>query len=212
MDKYQEIMQVSARVFFEKGTERTTMRELAGALSLTTAGLYHYIKDKEDLVQKVEAYAFHKLQEALFTKHSWSKDPQKRIRQFIDNLVGLVLDHPEIYSIVRERAIFRTELTDLSRLRRKEFINYTVDSLIRMKHDGPGDDEVTEEVDVVVGAFSLIGIINWLPLWYDPDGRIKRDQLVDAIAKIFSRWLYRPAERPRHRSSKVPEELLIDPA
>jgi AcrR family transcriptional regulator len=48
-----EIVLSSTKVFVQKGYDRTTTRELAEALGMSTGGLYHYIGSKEDILHLI---------------------------------------------------------------------------------------------------------------------------------------------------------------
>jgi hypothetical protein len=59
------------------------------------------------------------------------------------------------------------------------------------------------EIDVTVAAFSIVGMILWLPRWFNPAGRLTPEEAADAIASLALGGLLhaRPVARPRKRGS-----------
>ena len=61
-------------------------------------------------------------------------------------------------------------------------------------------------VDLTVGAFSVLGMILWLPRWFRQDGRLTQEQVANDIAKMALNGLIAPARlhharRPRRARS-----------
>jgi hypothetical protein len=44
-------------------------------------------------------------------------------------------------------------------------------------------------LDSRVAAFALLGIINWLYQWYQPDGPIKQNEIAQTYSDFFFRGL-----------------------
>ena len=51
--KLREICRIAARVFFEKGYDGASMQDIAGAVGLTKAGLYHHVGSKDRLLFEI---------------------------------------------------------------------------------------------------------------------------------------------------------------
>jgi len=205
MDKSEEIIRVASRMFYEKGFDKTAMRDLSKATGLTTAGLYYHIQSKKDLLIKVNELLINEFEKKVFLNVEWERDPKKRMRQYIQNVVTCVLEEPEMHSIIMERAIFRGEIKKVSRLKRKELVSKTKEFLIQITKDGNAARHIDESIDITVAAFSLIAIVNWIPFWFNPKGRINRDQLIDSISRFFIKFLLK--EEKRNISRKINKVL-----
>jgi AcrR family transcriptional regulator len=46
-EKRKEICDVATKLFVEKGFEKTTTRDIAGAAGVNTSAIYYYFEDKE---------------------------------------------------------------------------------------------------------------------------------------------------------------------
>ena len=190
MDKKEKILRASSKMFFERGFDRTSMRDLAEATRLTTAGLYYYIKSKKKLLIEVDEFLLNEFEERVFLTPKWEKDPRRRIRQFIGNVIDLVLDAPEMHSIMMEKAFLRGEIKRVSRPKRKELVKRTEAFLIQLRKDGEATEDIDKEIDITVATFSLIAIVNWISLWFDPKGRISKQQLIDSLSKFFIKFFF----------------------
>ncbi|MCR5716686.1 MAG: TetR/AcrR family transcriptional regulator [Lachnospiraceae bacterium] len=58
-----KVLDAAKRIFLEKGYEQASIREIAAAAGITSAGLYRHCSDKEDLFEQVVEPAIKALQE-----------------------------------------------------------------------------------------------------------------------------------------------------
>lgn len=56
----EKILDVSLKLFSEKGYEKTTMQDIVKALGMSKGAIYHHFKSKEELVDAVSTYSFMK--------------------------------------------------------------------------------------------------------------------------------------------------------
>ncbi len=57
------LLAVAARVFAARGYDRTTMRDLSRASHMSLAGMYYYVKGKEDLLFEIQRGCFERVRE-----------------------------------------------------------------------------------------------------------------------------------------------------
>ena len=57
-----QIYITAANIFYEKGFDATSVNNVAAALNLTKAGLYHYIKSKQDLLFGIMTWGMDRLE------------------------------------------------------------------------------------------------------------------------------------------------------
>lgn len=58
-ERKRQIFDAAIHLFLEKGVANTSMRELAVAVGMTTGGLYHYVKSKDEIVRMVTRNAIY---------------------------------------------------------------------------------------------------------------------------------------------------------
>lgn len=56
----EKILEVSLRLFTEKGYDKTTMQDIVTALGMSKGAIYHHFKSKEELIDAVSTYSFMK--------------------------------------------------------------------------------------------------------------------------------------------------------
>ena len=61
-DRAAVIFRTAAEIFQRKGYHATAMGEIADAVDLTKAGLYYYVKGKEDLLFAIMSFAMDRLE------------------------------------------------------------------------------------------------------------------------------------------------------
>ncbi len=72
--------------------------------------------------------------------------------------------------------------------RMRKYVEIVRDTLVELKAAGR-----LRDVDPTVAAFSLIGMILWLPRWFRQNGRLTQQQVAKEIAKLALGGLLRPA-------------------
>jgi hypothetical protein len=77
----------------------------------------------------------------------------------------------------------RSKFADESRLRRRKLVKQTKDIFDWLKKEGV----IRKDVDTTIATYSFISIMNFVPEWFKPNGRIKKNELID---KIFDSYFY----------------------
>src|SRR6266581_254705 len=80
-----ELLEHATDVFYERGYEGASMRDLSRASGMSLAGLYHYVDSKERLLYLIQRHAFATILERLHSRLEGETDAVKRLRIFIRN-------------------------------------------------------------------------------------------------------------------------------
>ncbi|MCL5961850.1 MAG: TetR/AcrR family transcriptional regulator [Chloroflexi bacterium] len=181
-NKLTEIIKIAAELFYDNGYDKTTMRDVANATSLTTAGLYHHIESKEHLLYLINVNAFEELEKYVFGPVGKLSDPCEKLRMLIEGTVRLILSRKEVVILLRERAGIQGTYGEIIMEKRRRYYKLTESILLELKDKA----EAEEAVDPKVAAFGLISISNWLPMWYNPRGRLTEPELANSIFKLVT--------------------------
>src|SRR3970040_2030365 len=73
----------AARVFAEKGYHPTTMRDLAAASGMSLAGMYYYVRGKEDLLALIQQRCFTRVLQGAEQAVAAAGDRAERLQAFI---------------------------------------------------------------------------------------------------------------------------------
>jgi AcrR family transcriptional regulator len=187
-----QIYRESARLFVEKGFAAASMSDIAGAVGITKAGLYHFVKSKDELAVNLITWAYDVYDRDVFNPAQDISDPLDRLRFMIrahlynvgelrgvaGNPVTVLLDDPAALTPQHRRAITK---------RKAVYYEFLRDTLGALKARGELND-----VDPAVAAFSLLGMILWLARWHKAGGRLTIDEIVEQMTEIALRSVLRP--------------------
>src|SRR5512134_1185519 len=75
-----EVYRTAARLILEKGYDATSVGDIADALGITKAGLYHYIKGKTELLYEIMKFGLEELEREVLAPAREIADPEERLR------------------------------------------------------------------------------------------------------------------------------------
>ncbi|MBI1968192.1 MAG: TetR/AcrR family transcriptional regulator [Gemmatimonadetes bacterium] len=178
-ERFASLLGHAARVFAQQGYHSTTMRDLAAASGMSLAGMYYYVKGKEELLYLIQERCFASVLEGATQAVARSADPAERVQAFIHHHVAFFAAHMAEMKVLSHEANSLTG--DLKR--RVNAIKRRYVDLLEGLLQGVAPDETP--VDRSAAAYGLFGMMNWMYNWYDPAGEIHPQRLADLIARIF---------------------------
>ena len=188
-----EIYRAAALLICEKGYDATSMNDIAEAVGITKAGVYHHIEGKKDLLFRIMNFGMDELDENVIFPARAIADAESRLRAIVTNHVRLITSHitPQGYNpvtiVVDEVAGLTPEHRRRIDQRKRAYVDLIRETLKQLRKEGK-----LREVDVTVATFSMLGAILWLSRWYHPDGRLTPERIVEEISKITLGGLLRP--------------------
>jgi AcrR family transcriptional regulator len=185
--RLREICRIAARVFYAKSYDGASMQDIAEAVGLTKAGLYHHVGSKDRLLYEIQNYGMDILDETVVVPIKDIPDPREKLRQTIIGHIELIVRarDQEITVILHENRSLSGPLRKKLNARKRAYIDYLVDLITRVQEESVEPPQVSPRL----AAFALLGMINWLYQWYDPGGRIKQDELARTYTDFFFRGL-----------------------
>jgi len=183
-----QILEKAARVFCERGYEKTSMGDVAAAVGMTKAGVYHHIAGKEDLLAAIMHYGMDLFEERVLSRTEPIADPLARLRATVQGHLLLVLrDRPkEVTVILHEGGALPASARARLDARKKRYIRFlekTIRELVMRK--------VARPVDPTVAAYALLGMVNWTYQWFRPGGRLDEEGLARQMTDFYLRGLLR---------------------
>ena len=95
-----KILSHATDVFYEKGYEGASIRDLSRASGMSLAGLYYYFDTKERLLYLIQKHTFSTIVESLRNKLEGVSDPEQRIRLVIHNHLDYFLANPKSMKVL----------------------------------------------------------------------------------------------------------------
>ena len=175
-----EVYRTAAKIILQKGYDATSVSDIADALGITKAGLYHYIKGKTELLYEIMKYGLEELEREVLVPAREIADPEERLRFVITTHARIVTRGDGVVTILVDeaRALTAAQNRHVVRMKRK-YIDCLRDTLDEMQKQGQ-----LRGVDTTVAAFSITGAINWISRWYQEGGRLTADEIAWQIADV----------------------------
>ena len=182
----------AAQLFRDRGYDATSVSDVARALGMTKAGLYHHFESKEALLFEIMMYGLERVRDEVIVPVRTVRDPEERLRQ-------LIVRHAQIATRGQGAiAHLGDEIRALPAPSRRQveqrmriYFDLIRDTLTELKRAGR-----LRDVDPTVAAFSLIGMILWLPRWFRVGGRLDQASVANDLASFALGGLLTPARRP----------------
>lgn len=194
-----KIYRAAARMIYEKGFDATSMNDIAEAVEMTKAGVYYYVKGKEELLFAIMSFAMDLLDREVIRPAGRIADPEERLRAIVaeharlltHDTSALVILMDEVGSLAEDH---RRRITGRKRSY-FELLRRTLDEL-----DAAGK---LQPVDTTVAAFSILGMVMWLARWYRPGGRLASSEVVRDVTRSALRSVLRDASTARRLDFSV---------
>jgi len=86
------VLETAARLICEKGYEAASVQDIADACGLTKAGLYYYIRSKEDRLLEIQNYGMDIFEERVLLPVLNIADPVERLKACMEKNIHLVTE------------------------------------------------------------------------------------------------------------------------
>ena len=177
-DRAAAIFRTAAEIFQRKVYHATAMCEFADAVDLTKAGLYYYVKGKEDLLFAIMSFAMDRL-EGWVEAARVCAEPEQRLRSIIaSHARGIALDGNAITLLVDETEALHPEHRERIRRRQRGYYEFIRDNVAALGAAG------RTGVDPTVAAFGILGLVMWLARWYRPGGALGGDEVARQVTAM----------------------------
>lgn len=184
-----QIYEAAARVFCERGFGQSSMSDVAAAMDMTKAGIYHHISSKDELLFGIMSYGMDLFEERVVERVEDIRDPLERLRAAIRGHVLLVTrDRPkEVTVILNEPVSLRGDYREQIDRRKRRYVRFLNQTFRELRNKG-----LMRDIDPRVATFALLGMINWIYQWYAPEGRLRDTEVAESYIDLFLGGLLRP--------------------
>ena len=156
------------------------MNDIADAAGLTKAGIYHYIRGKEELLFEIMMYAMDNVEQNIIVPAQEVADAEERLRTIVDRHTRSVIEGVGAITIVLDEM---TALTPAHRKtiasRKRAYLDFIRRTLEQLAEEGK-----LRNVNPTIAAFSLLGMILWISRWYRRDGKITPQEALNDYLEI----------------------------
>ena len=188
----------------QKGYEATSMNDIADAVGLTKAGIYHYIRGKEDLLFQIMSYAMDMVDEDVMGPAQQVADAEVRLHTIVERHARRILEVGGAVTILLEEMSALTPAHRRTvRARKRAYFNLVRDTLEQLSVEGK-----LRPVSPTVATFALFGMILWISRWYHRDGKLSMDETLRDFVRIATSAVLRTEASAQPSSDGLSAALL----
>jgi len=175
-----KILVHATEVFYEKGYEGASMRDLARASGMSLSGLYYYFESKEKLLYLIQKDTFTTIVQRLRERLDQESDPEQRIRIFILNHLEYFLANRKAMKVLshEDDALTNGFGAEIAAIKR-EYYRICVGLLDDYK------EKKRLEFPSRMAVLSLFGMMNWIYTWHNPRVDADAKELARGMGDIF---------------------------
>lgn len=174
----EQIVNAAAKLFRQKGYASSSVRDIAAALNIEAASLYHHIKNKEEILDIICFDMASRFLAAIAEVNDIYFNAEEKLRKAILHHVEIITEDIDKSAVfLREwRSLPSNSLQDFTLLRNQYETEFT-----RIVENGMEED-VFEAVDKKFAVLSILSSVNWINEWYQADGKMKPHEIAQRIS------------------------------
>ena len=175
-----EILNTAAAAFRRRGYHGASVDEIATALAMTKGNLYYYFKNKEEILYACHDYSLNLILGVMDEIRGETIPADEKLRKLIVAFVHLIIDELHSTALTLDLQALSPSLLRKVVARRDRF-----DRGLRGIIQEGIDEGRFPPADTKLVAFAIMGAVNWIPKWFNPEGRASSEQ----IGRTFADFL-----------------------
>ena len=177
----ESILEAAAQVFRQKGFHGASMQDIAEAVNLQKASLYHHVSSKQEILLALLDRALELLLERISTISDQPIPADQKLRQMIRTYLQILAENTDLSAVL---------LFEHRSLERKQHARHVPN---RDKFEALWRNVLTEGEaaklfhcdDPALSARAILGIMNWTITWYRPNGELSIEQIADQYSNLL---------------------------
>ncbi len=188
--KADEIISVAATLFSKKGYSATSLKEIADQVGLHKTSLFHYFKNKEEILMEVMDKG---LREYVNILGESAIDPnlkvEEKLRIALEKQVSVICKYKDYINVgLNEIKSLSPENREKYNTKRKQY-GKRFEKIIQ-EIQGNNGSPLFKGLNFKIVNLGILGMCNWIINWYKEDGPLGPKE----ISEIFYRVLTQKKE------------------
>ncbi|NVL93263.1 MAG: TetR/AcrR family transcriptional regulator [Desulfobacterales bacterium] len=178
------LLNAATNLFYQKGYPNTTIREIGQKAGISNSIIYHYFKNKEEMLFEIIQVAAKDLVNALVEIQQEVEDPVECLKEMLTShmVVWCLNRKRESKIIVADDYWLTGKRREANRIIQRQIYRLYIDKLEELH-----ENRLLEHIDLKVLAFTIFGAINSFFRWYREGGSLsKEDVAQNVIAIVFN--------------------------
>jgi AcrR family transcriptional regulator len=176
-----DILEAAAQVFRQKGFHGASMANIAEAVNLQKASLYHHVSSKQEILFELLDRALELLLERISPIASLDLPADERLCRMIREYLQILAENTDLSAVLLfEHRSLEGRQHARHVPNRDKFENLWRDVL----RDGVRTRQFVCD-DIPLSARAILGILNWTITWYRPNGSLTVEQIADHYSNLL---------------------------
>ncbi len=172
------LLAVAVEVFNQRGYDGTSMQDLSQRLGIAKSAIYHHVSGKEELLSLALNRTLDGLTSVVDQTRAVPAPAMRRLEHLVRGSAELLqAELPYVTLLLRVRG--NTEVERAALERRRQFDRYVAHLVTEAQRDG----DIRPDVDPIVTARLLFGMVNSIVEWYRPV-RGKKQSVTDTVCAL----------------------------
>lgn len=178
------IIRAAATAFNRQGFHNTSMDDLAAALNTSKPTLYQFFKNKQKLLYACHQHAMDHGEAALALAHREGKSGREKLALYCRRyMLGIMHDFGSCAVLTDIDALQKDDRA--ATIERRARISAATRELIQ---EGSRDGSFTS-LDPKLASLFVLSVMNWILVWYRPDGDRSREEIVETFIWMLENGL-----------------------
>jgi TetR/AcrR family transcriptional regulator len=176
----EQIFSAAARLFATRGYTATTMNGVATACGISKATLYHYVRDKHDLLAQISSAHVARLEVLVHEVSGQRLAPQAHLRELIHRFMRAYASAEHEHRVLTEDVKFLAAAEQHAVLAaQRRVVAAFAAAVMALRPDLRGAGLGTPL------AMLLFGMINWTFTWLKAGGALTHESLAPVVVALF---------------------------
>lgn len=176
-----DILDAAAQVFRQKGFHGASMADIAEAVKLQKASLYHHVTSKQEILLALLDRALDLLIEQIGAVASQSLPADEKLRQMIRTYLVSLAENSDLSSVL----LFEHRSLEPEQRQRHVPQRDRFEALWRQTVEQGLREGLFRCESPALAVRALMGALNWTITWYHSEGPRSIEQIADQYANLF---------------------------
>lgn len=175
-----QLLTAAAQLFATRGYTAATMQDLASACGVSKATLYHYVRDKHDLLLQITQGHVHRLEVVVNEVMASVAEPRERLSSLVLRFMQVYASAQHEHRVLTEDVKFLdSQQRDAVQACQRRVVQAFADSIAALR---PELRDCTLDVPL---AMLLFGMMNWTFTWLRPAGPLTHESLAPVVMQLL---------------------------
>jgi AcrR family transcriptional regulator len=189
----QEIVDIAAHVFAQRGYHATSIEDLVAATGLQRGGLYHYIGSKEELLIRIHERFIEPLLAEAHAIEAQGEDASATLRALARALMSDIAEYRDQVTVFLHEWKTLGNTRDGQRAKKVMTARKEFEAVIDRTLSRGVDDGLFDIADRRLAVLGFLGMINYTYQWYSSRGPFAATAIADAFCTYFLRGIEKRA-------------------